>query len=423
MVKLFAVFMMSALLAIGISGCGPRSSGPPAEKIKSYRPPATKVDVLFIAYDYGESLAFKSVVPYLKSRGVTARVLTFGAADKALSDMPEAVLLTSLLTAQQKSQYANLINGWQTQRTVTLPSDVLESITNLWQPKIVITGMAGTMQAQLTNHFVLKGAHTVAFYDNFDNPDKQTSVQPWLNATTGVNEVFIPGDYLINDFLKIKSLASSEITVTGQPALDQWTQFAKHIDKNLIFEKLGISKGTRVATFAAGYDQSSLEWTDKFIDAATARPDILFFIALHPKMRDKTEVSLTKKIAGLKNIRIAPSTVNTEELVCISRLVITHKSTVGMKAAYIGIPVLYVAGESYNNVLISTRVAARADSWSEIVNEIHRLLDQPVKQADAFKKLGIPSESIIHFDGRLLSILENTKKKMNLPILESIQTK
>lgn len=419
MVRLHTIFIILTLFIVGISGCARRVPTSIPENT-SNKPPATKVDALFIAYDYGESLAFKSVIPYLKSSGISIRLLTFGAADKALSDMPETVQLTSLLTTQQKAEYANLINGWQTQRTETLPANVLDDIVSMWQPTVVVTGMAATMQAQLTNHFALKDAYTVAFYDNFDNPKTQSFVHPWLAATKGVNEIFVPGDYLIDDFLKIQPLSSSEITVTGQPALDQWSQFAKNINKESVFEKLGVEKNSRIVTFAAGYDQSSLKWADKFIDAATERPDILFFIALHPKMQNTEKLSLVKKVAGLKNVKIAPSTVNTEELVSISRLLATHKSTVGMKAAYIGVPVLYVAENSYNNILISSNLAARADTWSEIINAIHRLLDHPVKQTNTFKELGIPSQAIFHFYARLLKIIDNTKKKVGPPILESI---
>ena len=421
MVRSLIFLITISLIVIGISGCVRKSPAPrPANKSRAV--PATAVDVLFIAYDYGESLAFKSALARLKSKTVNVRILTFGAADRAFRDVPEATQLISLLTTQQKLQHESLLNSLETQRTTTLPVELLEYVVSKWQPQVVVTGMASTAQAQLTNKFALKNAYTVAFYDNFDNPVIQSFVQPWLASTLGVNEIFIPGDYLIKDFLKIKALSSSEITVTGQPALDQWIQSAKYFNKEQIFEKLNIAKNSRVVTFAAGYDQSSLNWADKFIEAATERPDLVFFIALHPKMDNRSDAPLVKKVAGLKNVKIAPPSVTTEELVSVSALLATHKSTVGIKAAYLGVPVLYVAEDNYDNVLISHDLAKRASSWSEIVNAIHYLLDYPDKKQLSFKKLGIPLDSVPHFDDRLLTLLGHTTKKANMPLLESIQT-
>ena len=404
------------MLATGGCALHKTSDSPKQDSVAEMKP-----DVLFIAYDYGESLAFKAVIPYLKSRHISVKVLTFGAADKALSDLPGTVPLKSLFTSKELQDNKKVVETWTSSRSQTLPSKLLESVITKIKPRIVITGMASSIQAQLSNQFVLKGAYTVAFYDNFDLPDKQPFIEPWLNTTIGVNELFLPGNYLIDSFLKIKALSGSEITVVGQPALEAWVASVNNIRKAGVLKELGLTASKPVVVFAAGYDADAIKWLDTFIDTVADRPDFQVEIALHPKMQGQVPPSIERKVVNLSNVHIAPAAVSTQSLVKVADVVVTHKSTVGMKAAYVGVPVLYVAENSYNNILIENKLAMRASSWSEIMNALHRFVDRKSASYINLKALGIPSQPIVRFDSRLLDILKGFKKPSRMPVIEQLK--
>lgn len=417
MMKQLLFLLVFFFVGLGLSGCASRLAPTTSKPVSAEISP----DVLFIAYDYGDALAFKAVIPYLKSRQMHVKILVFGAAEKALKDFSGSVTLTSLLTMEQKNKYAQLIKDWQMSRTVALPDVVLKDVVSRLDPRVVVTGMAHAIQAQLTNQLAIKGAYSIAFYDNFDAPDTQAFVQPWLAATFGVNEVFLPGDYLINSFLKLKPLSGSELTVVGQPALEDWAKSIQGINREAVIKQLTLKAGEPVIVYAAGYDLDSLSWLNKFLEVAASRPDMQIIIALHPKMNGRLGTELEKKVKALSNVMLAPQGISTEELASISNLLVTHKSTVGVKAAYAGIPVLYVAESSYQNILTEHHLALRASSWSEIMNAVHRSLDQDLPTLVALKKLGMPSQPVVRFDGRLLDILKGLKRTPKMPVLKHVQ--
>jgi len=418
MIKQLCVKLMVLIVSLMIGGCAVHKTYNQQNKdlVGEMKP-----DVLFIAYDYGESLAFKAVIPYLKARHLSIKVLAIGVAEKALSNLPEAITLQSLLTAKQQKDNQTLLKKWSTSREQELPSKLLASVVEKLRPSIVVTGMASSIQAQLTNQLVLKGAYTVAFYDNFDLPSTQSFIRPWLHTTVGVNELFLPGNYLIDSFVKLKPLSGSEITVVGQPALEDWVNTINNVNKTAVLNQLHLSSSKPVIVFASGYDDESIKWLNTFIDAMTDRPDFQVFIALHPKMQGYIPASIKSKIDRLDNVHVAPEGVSTQSLVKAASIVVTHKSTVGMKAAYSGVPVLYVASETYNNILIENKLAMRASSWSEIMNGLHRLVDRKAASLTPTAALGIPSQPIIRFDNRLLAILKGMTKTSKMPVLEKMQ--
>ena len=377
-----------------------------------------KTDILFIAYDYGDAVAFKAVLPQLKLHNIHFQILAFGAAEQVFSDELHTIQLKTLLPQKQQ---AALVTKWKTSRSELLPALMLKDITSQFTTHIVVTGMAHAIQAQLASQFSQTGSHTIAFYDNFDVPQSQNYVKPWLNTVKGINEVFLPGDYLIDSFLKIASLSRSEITVTGNPALESWANSQEDTDKTKIINELSLSAKKPIAIYAMGYDKSASHWFNRFLDAAMDRPDIQVVVALHPKIRGQLDPLLASRIQKIKNIKISPQNITTEALTGIADLVVTHKSTVGVKAAYVGVPVLYLADETYTNILIDHHFAELASSWSEIINTLHQMLDQTKRSPKSFASLGIPMQSAARFNGRLLEVLKDSKPTVQQPVLEKIE--
>ena len=375
-------------------------------------------DVLFIAYDYGDALAFKAVLPQLKLRNIHFQVLTFGAAEQAFSDEIHTMQLRTLLPQKQQ---AVLMKKWKASRSVLLPAPILKDIIAHFKADIVVTGMAHGIQAQLASQFSQAGSHTIAFYDNFDVPQSQSYVNPWLNAVTGINEVFLPGDYLIDSFLKIESLSRSEITVVGNPALESWISSQDSIDKASIINQLSLDGEKPIAIYAMGYDKSASHWFNRFLDAVMDRPDVQVVVALHPKMQGQLDPLLASKIQKIDNVKISPQNITTEALTKIADLVVTHKSTIGVKAAYAGVPVLYLADKTYTNILIEHHFAELASSWSEIINTLHQMLDQAKPPLQNFESLGIPLQSAVRFNGRLLEILKHSTPAAQKPVLEKFE--
>ncbi len=423
MMKRNILFSFLLLVCVGLNGCAMKNADL-SNTLPLSTKPSYKSDILFIAYDYGEALAFKAVIPYLKARKTSVDILVFGAAKHALARMPNVIDLSSLLSESPEDKFQtkdiqSLSTQWDTSRTVLLPNKILETVISRLNPKVLVTGMTHAIQAQIANQVALKGGYTVAFYDNFDNPKTQSSIKPWVNTSLGVNELFLPGDYLINPFLAIKSLSGSEITVVGQPALESWKVDISRIDKASVLSALALKESDKIVVYSLGYDKSSLKWFNHFLDVVKQRPDIHFVISLHPKMKGVFPPRLAEKIKSFSNMTIAPKALSSEQLASIAKVMVVYKSTIGVKAAYTGIPVLYVAEEAYDNVLINHKIAMHASTWSEVLNDLHLLLDQQSLSVPTFKSLGMPTQPIIRFDSRLLDIMKNIKRSHRRPVIES----
>ncbi|GAA4649367.1 hypothetical protein GCM10023116_16410 [Kistimonas scapharcae] len=399
----FFVFL-SCLLATGCSSFARQTESDPALS-------GDTVDIVLIANDQGESQVFKLLLPELARRNLSTQVLTMGQADTVFTTQKEVVRLNTL---------GSLSENAANDRTQRLDKETLERIATQLRPAIVVTGMSHAIQAQLANRFKTAGATTMAFYDNFDLVSQAQFAVPWLETTSGVDELLLPGHYQAVDAGKLPAFANSQISISGNPALEQWD--IVFLVANPVQEKqrLALDPKRPVILFTGGYGDEYEHWLQLFLQAMAERPDLQVLIAPHPKTDGQLERS---SVAALKltNVSVRDGALSTAQLATAADLVVTHKSTTGFQAAWQGLPVLFVAADDYTNILIDAGLASRASSWQQILNNVHRTIDQPRhRETVSFQTLGVPEQSL----QRIADHLQTTRYQVvgaGSPILEQLQ--
>ena len=168
----------------------------------------TPVDVLFVAYDQGESNAFIEIEKRLNENKISYKILAMGRAAEIYANHPGKIELPASPAIQPLRDH----------RETPLPPSVIGEITQRISPKITYVGMASTAQAQLLATFSKQGSYTIAFYDNFDAPSRQLYLQPFLNTVQLLNELHVPNTKIRDNFKLLPQFAKTNITVTGQPA-------------------------------------------------------------------------------------------------------------------------------------------------------------------------------------------------------------
>ncbi len=390
-----------------VTGCGSF-----AQQTESDPAPASEtVDILLIANDQGESQVFNLLLPELTRRNLSAQVLTMGQADTVFANQTEAVLLNTL---------GSLSENATDDRTQQLDRETLERIVTQFRPAIVVAGMSHAIQAQLANRFKTAGATTMAFYDNFDLISQSHYVVPWLETTTGVDELLLPGHYQAVDAGKLPAFANSQISISGNPALEQWDIVFLITNEAQEKQRLALDPKRPVILFTGGYGDEYEQWLQLFLQAMAERPDLQVLIAPHPNTDGQLERNAVAALP-LTNASVRDVSTSTAQLATVADLVVTHKSTTGFQAAWQGLPVLFVAADVYNNILIDAGLASRASSWQQILNNVHRYIDQPKRRETvSFKMLGVPEQSL----QRIADHLQTTRYQVvgaGSPILEQLQ--
>lgn len=396
----FFVFLSFTLMA----GCGSFTQGFRSNQTFA----GNAVEILLIANDQGESQVFRLLLPELTRRNLKAQVLTMGRADAVFANQPDTIRLNTFGSLSEK-----VIND----RTQQLDTSMLERVVARFRPASVVTGMSHAIQAQLANRFKATGATTVAFYDNFNLISQSQYVVPWLKTSTGVDELLLPGYYQAADAGKLPAFANSQISISGNPALEQWgTVF---LVTNTVREKarLGLDPKRPVILFTGGYGAGYEQWLQLFLRAMTERPDLQILIAPHPRTDGQSERRAVANLR-LKNVSIKDSSFSTAQLATVADLVVTHKSSTGFQAAWQGLPVLFVAEDGYHNILIDAGLASRASSWQQILNNVHRYIDQPGARHEAvsFKTLGVPEQSLRRIADHLQIITRHQAAGADSPI-------
>ena len=374
------------------------------------------VDVLLIAFDNGEGRAFRAALPALKTQNLSVRVLTFGPADQ-LFENTSGVFSLSVIAGNQ-TQSAD----WQRDRNAVLSENELQKTLQYFKPTIVVTGMAHTIQAQLLDSYRREGSYTIAFYDNFEEPGDKEYVQPWLNTTTGADELFLPATYLNKNFSGLPQFKQTQLTVTGQPVLDEWAQAFRETNRSRLRQKLTLEPERQIVVFAGGYDKSYTEALQRFLEAAKARTDLQFLITPHPRTDGSAEndavAEMNKTGAETAHIFINRD-IPTHQLATVASLMVVHQSTTGFMARAQGLPVLYIAADNYSNPMIDGLQARRAWNWSGILNEMHRLLDQDNVQPPFHNML--PDKPVARFANRIGELYGLLNKGPAQPVLESVE--
>ena len=323
------------------------------------------LDLVLIAYDNGDGRSFRNLLPELTNRKIHWHLIAFGPAADLFEPGPNITRLNDQVPPDVSLQ-------WKENRRATLPQKITQQLIDHWKPTVVLTGMAHTGQAELTARWWQQGAWTIAFYDNFESPDKQSWVQPWLEQKPPVEEVLVPSKRLTKSFPK--ELAQSKgISAIAHPILVEWRESFHQSEPQSLKDSLSLS-GKPIILVAGGYGERYNNSLNVIAEAAKLRPDLQWLVAPHPRNRGEQEQAL------LNSDNPPPLQIITNEptirLASIADLVISHKSTVGWLASQLGVSTLFVRPEEEQEYLLKNRVKIVNNS-SSLLNAIHRELDQP----------------------------------------------
>ena len=159
-------------------------------------------DVLFIAYDQGESSAFLQIEQALTKKGIGFHVLALGRAAAIYRHHSKVITLPEGVDA----------TAFTYQRDGLLSPDILAAIIQQSQPRIVYTGMASAVQAQLSNAFQRRGSKVIAFYDNFDTAIGNSGIRPFLDKIHHIDELQVPTEETLTSFHQIDKLKGTRLT-------------------------------------------------------------------------------------------------------------------------------------------------------------------------------------------------------------------
>ncbi len=357
----------------------------------------TEVDVLFCTYDVGDSKPLERVMTELKKLNITSKVLAFGKSADIFHQEPGLIKL-ELPDAK-----------WD--REKILSNDQLTFIKNAVEPKIVIVGMASAIQAQILNFFKRERAYTIAFYDNFDAPEGKDYIQAFLKNITKIDEYFLPSATTLSGFQKMKSTKQAKLNVLGQPVLEEWGEIFTKTNKDDLRQKLNVTKQDQIILFVGGCDDTYKEYFRIFVKSMKSFPDKKIMVTYHPK----TDGSLEKAVIAeekAQNIKVidkgGPST---SEISTIANVLICHKSSVGVQALYMGLPVIYVVKKGdLNNFAINQGLALSVETAQDLTNILSLILSSANRNQAPIKELDIPKNATKNMITRISQILKATKK-------------
>ena len=362
--------------------------------------PADTTDVLFLAYDQGESNAFIRIQKQLDKRDIRYKIIAFGRAAEVFKHHPALVSIKGL------SNNSNL----RYHRSTGIPAKTLEQALKSIQAKIIYSGMASKAQAQLLNQYGKQGSYLVAFYDNFDPVEAKDYVQPFLDEVRKVDEFHLPSDLTATSFDALKKVKQAKTVVTGQPALEGWDEIFNKTNPEELRKKLTIAPDQPVILFAGGYDDDYPDSFRIFLKATKLMPDILFVVTHHPKYSGELEQKLINEEAT-PNVRLLHKhQVSTPELSTIAKAVVVHKSTIAQQALYKGKPVVYVADDAFSNFILEKHLASRVYTSEDLEKVLSGILAIKKEPHPSLNVLGIPTNASRQITNRLQQHLKTQDK-------------
>lgn len=338
-----------------------------------------KAKILFVLYEAGDSYALQPVMEELDNMAVNYRILAFGKGRELFSQHPRYVAIDEDISKD---------------RSIPLSSKALDDIMATVDARIVVSGMSSKGQAQIMNRFREREQKTItiAYYDNFEPVHLKPYVKPFLDTLIKTDFFFVPSTVTGQSFSNIRHSKNSKVLVLGQPTLEKWVNDFEVTDSDAVRKRLGLKKDDKIILFSGGYDLTYKKNFDVFVQGMKLMPDIKAVVTYHPKMDGSIERSAIKKY-GAKNIKIIDDEIPSI-LATVSDAVATHKSSVGVQALYMGLPVVFIADtEKYSNFAIRQGLARQVDTPKDFAEAVKAVFDSQTRKRDLTVYLGIPRRS------------------------------
>ena len=348
-------------------------------------------DVLFVLYDMGDLAPMKRVMHNLELQNISYKILAFGKAQEIFKYDTHTLSLNLPECKEDREKH--------------LDTTQLQKIEAAISPKAVIAGMASAVQAQVLNLFKTRHVYTIGFYDNFDSIEGKEYVQAFLKTIIPIDEYFLPISSTQYGFQKNEKTKLAKLSVLGQPALENWEDVFTKTDRNALRKRLNLSEKDNVVLFVGGTDNTYATYFQLFAKSMTSlKIPAKILVTYHPKTDGELEKSILKK-EGVSHITVVDGQgPTTAEIATLAKIVICHKSSVGIQALYMGVPVIYVVKKGeLTNFAIQQGFAYEAEDANSLLATMEKILQSPPSK----KELGIPSNSTVKISARIIEILKN----------------
>ncbi|MBI4126401.1 MAG: hypothetical protein HY465_02800 [Deltaproteobacteria bacterium] len=344
-----------------------------------------KVDVLFVLYDAGETLALQPVMEQLDQTDISYRVLAVATAHTLSKNHPHS------LDSKQDCRIKARIDATHWQRDTSLGDDDLEYAETCVTPRLVITGMASRFQEQLAERFQKNKITTAGYYDAL-SPMTRDAVG--CTMTDKLSEVLVSSKKITES---IRACSSSvRITVIGQPTLDTWQEALANTNIAALRTTLKLKKEWPTILYAGGYGEDYAEAFTLFAQAAKKLSDMNLLVSLHPKSDGALEKRILRKRRPsflTERVKILPKTISTMQAATIADVIVTWRSTVGVQALFMGKPVIYldVPGSSFTNIALDQKWSRKVSTPEDFQTALHKQLRRRKQKVDnAFEQAGVP---------------------------------
>ena len=358
--------LLALCAVLVLTGCTLRKNN----VVTTPTPQAEAVDVLLIAYDNGDGRAFRTLLPELDEKNIHWHLVAFGPAaalfeEAQFEGSPNITRLNQTASPEQ-------IKEWLENRYSTLPNPDVNALTNRYAPRVVLSGMAHTIQAQLTQQWWQQGSWTIAFYDNMEPPAGQLWVKPWFDANPPVEQLMVTTRPLLKSFPE-KMARSGKITQVYHPAVKEWQEVFDKEDSDALKQILELDDRP-VVLVAGGYGNEYQNSLKVIQTAAALREDLQWVLTPHPRTLltsegKHTDNSPLKAITDIPTVRVAT----------LASAIVTHRSTVGWLGSQLGIPVIFVRPEGHPEILENGRIRI-VNNETALLNALYRQLDSPAQQ-------------------------------------------
>lgn len=320
--------------------------------------------LVFLLHDAGETKAMEPLMDLLDELSLEYSVVTLGAA-------------TSLLGSSRETR--------ELDRELELADE----------QTIVIVGLQVRGLGQTKQAFRSKGARLLGYYDSFEPVWEGAPASEMLHY---VDDVLVPSSLIRDTFLHLNPTLS--VYVVGHPSLERWNRPVDEGSQEKIIESLGVQRDKTMILYAGGYGPGYDEAFRSFAKAVSPLEGCQVVVAIHPKMcgifeREVMEQEMTDTSSWI----IAPKSLMTEDLVRISDVIISHRSTVGIQAVFMGKAVIYldVSGTVYKNLAISAgwvKQLTSPEEVRELLAQNFHLTHSVAHQPQAlFREMGIPQNA------------------------------
>lgn len=338
---------------------------------------------LFVLFDAGETKALEAVMQEMDDANIPYKILAFGTSWNLMKQHRNIVDIYSCISMPQG------LNGTSWDRLHGIHSALIQEIYAATPAEIVISGMVSEIQKQLTEFYKKKGAEVFLYYDSFSPISTHAFTMEMLWSAS---LVLVPSMSIAESVHAL--VPDIKVDVVGQPTLEHWVSEISRLDSKLVKETISIHDQKPFLVYISGYGSGYEEAFRSFVEAIQYVDHFQIGISLHPKMDGSLERQMLDAY-NCQHVFVIPKNVQTSHVVSVADLVVTWRSTVGVQAAILGKPVIYLdqSMSTFECLAIDKGWAMRCTNAADLLHLLIYFEVENIPLQERFAEGGIPQES------------------------------